>query len=221
MDLVHPDDGHSTEQKLKSIIEMSASVSCNVTHEFSNRMLNEQQEWRYFSHKLTPFRDENGRIHKWIGVSFDIHDQTVAKEEAEKMMNARSQMWSILSHEIRLPASCIIGNLELLLDLALTDKQRDLIMTSYRSAEGLLKLLNDILSFSKLDAGRVELEQIEFDPAQLMDGKEGRGGLCEEGECVSGVSQGSGVRWCTLTECPVPCTIPPSLWKTSWGCCIR
>jgi len=92
-----------------------------------------------------------------------------AREHAESAARAKSEFLATMSHEVRTPMNGVLGIAELLLDSQLSVDQRDYVETILRSGQALLEILNDILDLSKIEAGKLDLESIAFDPVQALN----------------------------------------------------
>ncbi|MBL4803558.1 MAG: response regulator [Alphaproteobacteria bacterium] len=93
----------------------------------------------------------------------------VAREEAERASESKSKFLATMSHEVRTPMNGILGMANLLSDTDLTTRQHNYLETIRYSAETLLTMLNDILDYSKAEAGRMEVEIVDFDLIKLVN----------------------------------------------------
>ena len=109
-----------------------------------------------------------------LGIELDIRKRHAdalagARDAAESASALKSQFLARMSHEIRTPINGVMGVTELLLQTSLDTKQQHFGDLIYRSATTLLDVINDILDYSKIEAGKLTLEQIEFDPRDIFE----------------------------------------------------
>ncbi|MCR5875295.1 ATP-binding protein [Phenylobacterium sp. J426] len=118
--------------------------------------------------------DDQGRPRRLIGALQDItgrkaQEQALirAKEDAEAANRAKSAFLATMSHEIRTPLNGVLGMAQAMAADHLSAAQRERLDVIRHSGESLLAILNDVLDLSKIEAGKLELEEAEFDLAEL------------------------------------------------------
>lgn len=125
----------------------------------------------YWTHTSSvPFLSANGEITQYIVIQTDITDRKQlekdlrqAKEEAIKNAKIKEDFLANMSHEIRTPMSGVLGFSRLLLQTSMDSTQRNYAQSIYGSAENLLVVVNDILDVSKIESGKFQLDEVEFD----------------------------------------------------------
>ena len=128
--------------------------------------------WILLSFEPTGFGDGE-TFYGWV-YDIDKLKQTeaalnLAKEEAEAAAEAKSEFIATVSHEVRTPMNGVLGMARLILETPLNDEQLDYARTIVDSGEALLTILNDLLDISKLEAGKLEIEELAFSPFRLIE----------------------------------------------------
>ncbi len=166
---VHPEDFDRVRESALAAALQRQRWDCEA------RFLRKEGTVKWIHGYGSPIEWDETRV-VFHGILMDVtaertHSQelTAAKEKAEEGSQAKAEFLSVMSHEIRTPMNAIIGLTHMLLDDNPRPEQVENLSTLKFSAENLLSLINDILDFNKIEAGRIELEQVDFDLFHLLD----------------------------------------------------
>ncbi|MGB3776628.1 MAG: response regulator, partial [Leeuwenhoekiella sp.] len=119
---------------------------------------------------------QEGKVTGYLGIATDISELKTmetsliaAKEKAESASESKSEFLANMSHEIRTPLNGVIGFTDLLMRTELNESQKNYMQTVYNSANSLHDLINDILDISKIEAGKLEINEERVDIIKLCE----------------------------------------------------
>ncbi|MBU0474480.1 MAG: PAS domain S-box protein [Bacteroidetes bacterium] len=160
---------HSANNLAETSNELFTAISKNKS--WQGEVLNNKNDGTDFSVLLsvTPLQNEKGEIAGTVGITKDISEQKkyeqdliFAKQQADEASNAKSVFLANISHELRTPLNGIIGMTDIIAKTKLTKNQERFVNNIKFSGDNLLAIINDLLDLSKIEMGKLELNEVEF-----------------------------------------------------------
>ncbi len=169
--MTHPDDAQDAQRLLDR-----AGIGAELAAQLESRIILPSGEVRWVDVRTVAHLGEDDVIEKIAGIVLDIDtrkQQELALVEAERAAQAaaeaKSQFLANMSHEIRTPMNGVLGVLHLLQSEQLSEEGRELLAEASNCGRMLSQLLDDVIDFSRIEAGRLELAPEPIDPAQVLD----------------------------------------------------
>lgn len=123
---------------------------------------------RHFVIQIQHMLDISEKFVGTVAIFNDVTESRCAREQAEQASRAKSAFLATISHDIRTPINGILGMAELLRESGLSERQMSYAGAIGRSGEMLLSVVNDVLDYSKIEAGVLDLEAIDFSPEEIV-----------------------------------------------------
>jgi len=157
--------------------EWDMAISSQQGFELECRIKQANDEYRWHLLRIIPEFDAEINLTSWLGVASDIHDQKLVQEElilakklAEVANETKSNFLANMSHEIRTPLGVILGFSELLIDTKIAPEEKIKLVSSIkRNGEHLSRIIDEILDLSKVESGKMDMEQTDIQLLEFLD----------------------------------------------------
>lgn len=170
LNTIHPED----RQKFIESINKAAQYGHKQMIEF--RIIVGQNKVKNLEARLRVYDYDDGRAIKIFGTIIDITERKFVEQElvqakklAEESSKAKELFLANISHELRTPLNGILGMSRLLKKSSLSSVQRNYADVLHQTAENLLVIISEILDFTKIEEGKLTLEEVSFDPIRVAD----------------------------------------------------
>jgi hypothetical protein len=167
---VHPDD----QSIFKEVFELTATTGHKQMLEF--RINIGHKKVKFIEARLRVSDYENGNAKKIFGTVVDITERKSVEQElirarkiAEESSKAKELFLANISHELRTPLNGILGMSRLLKKSSLSSVQRNYTDVLHQTAENLMVIISEILDFTRIEEGKLTLEEVNFDPTRVTD----------------------------------------------------
>lgn len=161
---IHPDDVKMLSQGFRD-----AKDTRNIFLGHARIWSREHQDYRYNEIKAVPLLTEPEVVREWVGSTTDVHDKREAELALIHASRMKSQFLANMSHELRTPMTGVQGMLDLLYDTPLTEFQKESLDTIYDCSRSLLAVLDDVLDLSRIEAGKLVLNERTYDLRKKID----------------------------------------------------
>lgn len=151
--------GHHSREFFKNLWS-----SIKAGNQWRGEIKNKAKDGSYYwvDTTITPVKDFNGEIEGFLAFRYEITNR-------KNLENSKSEFLANVSHEIKTPMNGILGMAQLLKETNLTGKQIEMVDTILKSGNSLVSLVSDVLDFSKLAAGKMEIDNVNFNLLELLE----------------------------------------------------
>ena len=160
--VIHPDDHEHVVSSWMRHMSEGSDIDIEV------RVRRHDGQYRWHLMRGTPVRDDRGEIVEWTGLAADIQSLKEAEAQAQEASRLKSTFLANMSHEIRTPMTAVLGFTDVLRDSQVSEEERkDALARIDNSGRALLRLIDDVLDISKIEAGKLLIQKTRFSPVEI------------------------------------------------------